>query len=53
MFLGKELAEGTKEFVVDAPFSLKVIPNCGHWVQQEAPEEVNQIMEEFLLNDHR
>jgi pimeloyl-ACP methyl ester carboxylesterase len=53
MFLGKELAEGTKEFVVDAPFSLKVIPNCGHWVQQEAPEEVNQIMELFLLNDHR
>jgi len=34
MFLGKELAEGTKEFVVDAPFSLKVIPNCSHWVQQ-------------------
>jgi epoxide hydrolase 4 len=53
IFLGKELAEGTKEFVVDAPFSLKVIPNCGHWVQQEAPEEVNQIMEEFLSNDHR
>ena len=53
MFLGKELTEGTKEFVVDAPFSLNVIPNCGHWVQQEAPEEVNQIMEEFLLNDHR
>ena len=52
MFLGKELAEGTKEFVVDAPFSLNVIPNCGHWVQQEAPEEVNQIMEEFLLNGH-
>jgi len=53
MFLGKELAEGTKEFIVDAPFSLKVIPNCGHWVQQEAPEEVNQIMEEFLLNGHK
>jgi len=52
MFLGKELTEGTKEFVVDAPFSLNVIPNCGHWVQQEAPEEVNQIMEEFLLNGH-
>ena len=53
MFLGKELTEGTKEFVVDAPFSLNVIPNCGHWVQQEAPEEVNQIMEEFLLNGHK
>lgn len=53
IFLGKELAEGTKEFVVDAPFSLKFIPNCGHWVQQEAPDEVNQMIEEFLLlNNH-
>ena len=52
IFLGKELTEGTNEFVVDAPFSLKIIPNCGHWVQQEAPEKVNQIMEEFLLNGH-
>jgi pimeloyl-ACP methyl ester carboxylesterase len=50
IFLGKELAEETKEFV-DAPFSLKFIPHCGHWVQQEAPEEVNQMMEEFL-NDN-
>jgi pimeloyl-ACP methyl ester carboxylesterase len=40
IFLGKELTEGTNEFV-DAPFSLKTIPNCGHWIQQEAPEEVN------------
>ena len=47
LFLGKELTEGTNEFV-DALFSLKIIPNCGHWIQQEAPEEVNQIIEEFL-----
>jgi pimeloyl-ACP methyl ester carboxylesterase len=47
LFLGKELTEGTSEFV-DALFSLKIIPNCGHWIQQEAPEEVNQIMDEFL-----
>ena len=46
-FLGKELTEGTNEFV-GALFSLKIIPNCGHWIQQEAPEEVNQIIDEFL-----
>jgi pimeloyl-ACP methyl ester carboxylesterase len=46
-FLGKELTEETATFI-DAPFSLKFIPNCGHWVQQEAPAEVNDIMEKFL-----
>ena len=44
IFLGKELTEGTN----DAPFLLKTIPNCGHWIQQEAPEEVNQAIDEFL-----
>ena len=47
LFLGKELTEGTSEFV-DALLSLKIIPNCGHWIQQEAPQEVNQIIDEFL-----
>lgn len=47
IFLGKELTDGTNEFI-NAPFFLRTIPNCGHWVQQEAPEEVNQIMSEFL-----
>jgi pimeloyl-ACP methyl ester carboxylesterase len=42
-----ELTEGTDGFV-DASLSLKIIPNCDHWIQQEAPEEVNQIIEEFL-----
>lgn len=50
IFLGKELTEGTKDFV-DAPFSLKTIPNCGHWVQQEAPEEVNRFISEFLYEN--
>ena len=45
-FLGKELTEGTNEFV-DAPFSLKIIPDCGHWIEQEAPQEVNQIIDEI------
>ena len=25
-----------------------LIPGIGHWVQQEAPEETNQAMSEFL-----
>lgn len=52
VFLGKELAaaEHTKE-LIEAPFSLNLISNCGHWVQQEAPDEVNQIMSEFLHKD--
>ncbi|MEH2268291.1 MAG: alpha/beta hydrolase, partial [Nostoc sp.] len=29
-------------------FQIKYIPNCGHWVQQEQPEFVNQYMREFL-----
>ncbi|MDZ8070344.1 MAG: alpha/beta hydrolase, partial [Nostoc sp. DedQUE08] len=29
-------------------FQIKYIPNCGHWVQQEQPELVNQYMREFL-----
>jgi epoxide hydrolase 4 len=49
MFFGKELAENTGEFI-EAPFSMELISNCGHWVQQEAPDEVNQIMSEFLKN---
>ncbi|HXS59588.1 MAG TPA: alpha/beta hydrolase [Candidatus Sulfopaludibacter sp.] len=49
MFLGKELAENTKE-CIEAPFSMKFISNCGHWIQQEAPDEVNQVMSEFLNN---
>ena len=27
---------------------LRHIANCSHWVQQDAPEEVNQFMREFL-----
>ena len=49
IFLGKELTENTKEYI-EAPFSMKLISNCGHWVQQEAPDEVNQIISEFLDN---
>jgi epoxide hydrolase 4 len=44
--LGKELTYGTDEYVHD--LTLKYIPNCSHWVQQERPELVNQYIREFL-----
>jgi epoxide hydrolase 4 len=34
--------------VVQAEYREHRIPNCGHWVQQEAAEEVNQVLRDFL-----
>jgi epoxide hydrolase 4 len=44
--LGKELTYGTESYVKH--LTLKYIPNCSHWVQQEQPKLVNQYMREFL-----
>lgn len=44
--LGKELTYGTDELVRD--FTIHYLPNVSHWVQQEAPEQVNAILEEWL-----
>ncbi|MBD2311798.1 alpha/beta hydrolase [Desertifilum sp. FACHB-1129] len=46
--LGKELAEGTENYV--SHLQLQYIANCGHWVQQEYPHQVNQFMRYFLQN---
>lgn len=46
-FLRKQLTENTGEFI-DAPYRLEFIPNCSHWVQQEAPDEVNRLILNFL-----
>ena len=48
-FLGKELVAGTERFVPD--LQVKYIPNCGHWVQQEAADEVKLALLEFLRRD--
>lgn len=48
-FLGQELTDGTEDYVED--FQICYIPNCGHWVQQEKPDLVNQYMREFLSRD--
>ncbi len=44
--LGKETTIGTDEFVSD--LTLRYLPNVSHWVQQEAPETVNAMLEAWL-----
>ncbi|MDP9007183.1 MAG: alpha/beta hydrolase [Pseudomonadota bacterium] len=45
--LGKELTYGTDRYVGD--LTLRYLPNVSHWVQQEAPEVVNDMIEAWLL----
>ena len=47
MALGKELTYNT-EASCTGRFALQYIPRCGHWVQQEQPELVNQYILDFL-----
>jgi epoxide hydrolase 4 len=44
--LGKELTFGTQDYVKD--LQICYIPNCGHWVQQEQPQLVNQYIRDWL-----
>jgi len=46
--LGKELTYGTDQFVSN--LTLRYLPNVSHWVQQEAPETVNAMIEAWLLD---
>jgi hypothetical protein len=45
--LGKDLTYSTEKYVSD--LTLRYLPNVSHWVQQEAPESVNAMMEAWLL----
>ena len=47
--LSKELTYGTEKFVRD--FRMHYIPNCGHWVQNEAAEEVNRELVQFITSN--
>lgn len=51
-FLSKKLTEGMDKLVA-APFKLKLVPHCGHWIQQEAPQTVNRELLNFLRNSSR
>lgn len=44
--LDKALTYGTDRWVRD--FRIHYIPNCGHWVQNEAAAEVNKLMLDFI-----
>ncbi|HVN36835.1 MAG TPA: alpha/beta fold hydrolase [Myxococcota bacterium] len=45
--LGTELVAPTGRFVRD--LTVRFLPGIGHWVQQEAPETVNAMLEAWLL----
>ena len=42
-----EISKGAEKYV-DAPYTIKYIPRCGHWVQNEEPELVDKYILEFL-----
>jgi len=44
--LGKELTRGTGRYVSD--LTVRYLPDVSHWVQQEAPETVNAILQEWI-----
>jgi pimeloyl-ACP methyl ester carboxylesterase len=46
-FLSKQLTEGMEK-LIKAPFKLKFIPQCGHWIQQEVPQTVNRELVNFF-----
>ncbi len=45
--LSKTLTEGLDRLIA-APFKLRSIPQCGHWIQQEVPQTVNRELLAFL-----
>jgi epoxide hydrolase 4 len=47
--LGKETTYGTEKFVAD--FTIRYLPGVSHWVQQEAPERVNRMLEAWLKGE--
>jgi epoxide hydrolase 4 len=46
-FLSNKLTEGMEK-LISAPFKLKLIPQCGHWIQQEVPQIVNRELLDFF-----
>jgi pimeloyl-ACP methyl ester carboxylesterase len=44
--LGREMLEGTERWVAD--LTLRTLPGVSHWVQQDAPEAVNGMLEAWL-----
>ncbi|HIF94593.1 MAG: alpha/beta hydrolase [Myxococcales bacterium] len=47
--LPAEMIEDAGTWISDV--TIRLIPNAGHWVQQEAPEVVNSALQEWLAGD--
>jgi len=47
--LGKSLTVGLEKWLPN--LRIHYIPDCGHWVQNEAPDEVNEQLLGFLKAD--
>ena len=47
--LGKETTVGTERYVKD--LTVRYLPGVSHWVQQEAPEAVNEILATWLRTE--
>ncbi|MEM9215102.1 MAG: alpha/beta hydrolase [Cyanobacteria bacterium P01_F01_bin.150] len=47
--LSHRFTEGLEK-IIAAPFRLKRIPQCGHWIQQEVPQTVNRELIKFLCH---
>jgi len=47
--LSNATTQGTEDYVHD--FTLRMLPDVSHWVQQEAPEKVNAILKAWLLGN--
>lgn len=48
--LSHKLTEGLDR-LIKAPFDVKLIPHCGHWIQQEVPQTVNRELLAFLRQE--
>lgn len=46
IFVGKELHVPTMQYVSN--LKLVYVPNCSHWIQMDAVEEVNRNIDDFL-----
>ncbi|MDG2048171.1 MAG: alpha/beta hydrolase [Halioglobus sp.] len=47
--LNKEMTFGTDKWVTD--FTMRYLPRISHWVQQDAPVEVNAMIKAFILEE--
>lgn len=45
-FMENSMADAHEDLVTN--LTVKHIPDCSHWVQQDLPDKVNELMKEFL-----